>query len=116
MEKNKKYLLFIYSLTSSVNPKCDAYCNRVRSYTVAHDNIRPCMFDLGALNKFAPLFFSTNHRNYSRLCAQHLFELKMCSSYLFNLVNCGVEVTKNNFFGVNISVKSVKYTNIFMFI
>ncbi len=34
-EKNKKYLLFIYSLTSSVNLKSDAYCNRIRPYTVS---------------------------------------------------------------------------------
>ncbi len=33
-------MLFIYSLTSSVNLKSDAYCNRIRPHTIIYDRIQ----------------------------------------------------------------------------
>ncbi|CAF0968968.1 unnamed protein product [Didymodactylos carnosus] len=36
-----------------------------------------------ALTSTAPIFFSTSHRNYARLCAQHLMDLRSSSNYLF---------------------------------
>jgi hypothetical protein len=33
-------LFVICSFTFSANPKSNAYCNRIRSYTTAHDHIR----------------------------------------------------------------------------
>ena len=34
------------------------------------------------VSRLAPMFFNTNHRNYARLCAQHLYDLKNASSYV----------------------------------
>ncbi|CAF2862598.1 unnamed protein product [Rotaria sp. Silwood2] len=50
--------------------------------------IRSADFDgrNAALSRMAPLFFSTNHLNYARLCARHLTDLRSCSDELFNVL------------------------------
>ncbi|CAF4815992.1 unnamed protein product [Rotaria sp. Silwood1] len=50
--------------------------------------IRSADFDSrnAALSRMAPLFFSTNHLNYARLCARHLTDLRSCSDELFNVL------------------------------
>jgi hypothetical protein len=43
------------------------------------------LYNLGrnaALSSMAPIFFSTNHRNYARSAVQHLLDLQTCSIYL----------------------------------
>ena len=49
-----------------------------------------------ALSRIAPLFFSTNHRNYARLCAQHLLDLKSSSSYLLDRLARSFAVNRSN--------------------
>jgi hypothetical protein len=61
-------------------------------------SIRTCNFDArnAALSRLAPLFFSTNHRNYARLCAQHLMDLKMGSPYLLDRLARAFAVNRSN--------------------
>lgn len=49
-----------------------------------------------ALIKIAPFFFSTNHRNYARLCAQHLVDLRNATSYLVDRLARGFAVNRTN--------------------
>jgi hypothetical protein len=49
-----------------------------------------------AVSRIAPLFFCTNHRNYARLCAQHLVDLKRASSYLFDRLARAFAVNRSN--------------------
>jgi hypothetical protein len=61
-------------------------------------SIRTCNFDArnAALSRLAPLFFSTNHRNYARLCAQHLMDLKTSSPYLLDRLSRAFAVNRSN--------------------
>lgn len=49
-----------------------------------------------AISRIAPLFFSTNHRNYARLCAQHLVDLKSSSGYLITRLSRSFAVNRTN--------------------
>ncbi|CAF4634463.1 unnamed protein product [Rotaria sp. Silwood1] len=44
--------------------------------------------------RIAPLFFSSNHRNYARLCAQHLYDLSNASPYLLNRLSKSFSVVR----------------------
>ena len=59
--------------------------------------IRTCNFAArnNALYRFSPIFFATNHRNYSRLCAQHLFDLQSSSDYLIARFSRSFAVTRS---------------------
>ncbi|CAF3933472.1 unnamed protein product [Rotaria sp. Silwood2] len=62
-----------------------------------YTSIRTCNFAArnAALYQFVPLFFATNHRNYSRLAAQHLYDLQSSSSYLFSRMARSFAVTRS---------------------
>ena len=49
-----------------------------------------------AVTMIAPLFFATNHRNYARLCAQHLFHLQKCTPYLYERLQNSFSVVRSN--------------------
>jgi hypothetical protein len=49
-----------------------------------------------ALSRLTPLFFSTNHRNYARLCAQHLVDLQSSSAYLIDRLSRSFAVNRSN--------------------
>jgi hypothetical protein len=74
---------------------------------IFYASIRSNDFDLrnAAVETIAPLFFSTNHRNYARLCSQHLFDLRTCSPYLYERLRRGFSVVRSHrdFAGENVS-------------
>ena len=61
-------------------------------------SIRTCNFAArnAALSRIAPLFFSTNHRNYARLCAQHLVDLKAGTPYVLDRLSRAFAVNRSN--------------------
>ena len=73
IKTNITFRLWFFVLRHLLQPLLELYIS-----------VRTCNFSArnAALYQFAPLFFSTNHRNYSRLCAQHLYDLQMSSPYL----------------------------------
>lgn len=44
----------------------------------------------------APIFFSTNHRNYARLSVQHLLDLRKASPYLYERLQRFFTVNRTN--------------------
>ncbi|CAF3390230.1 unnamed protein product, partial [Rotaria sp. Silwood2] len=60
-------------------------------------SIRTCNFEArnAALYQFAPIFFTTSHRNYSRLVAQHLYDLQSASPYLLSRMARSFAVTRS---------------------
>ncbi|CAF4064432.1 unnamed protein product [Rotaria sp. Silwood2] len=84
--KNSTYRLWSFVLRRLLEPLLELYMS-IRTGNFSARN--------AALNRFAPIFFSTNHRNYSRLCAQHLVDLQTCSSYLFKRMSCAFAVTRS---------------------
>jgi hypothetical protein len=85
-EKNSIFRLWFFILHDLLQPLLEIYIS-IRTSNFAGRN--------AAFNRFAPLFFSTNHLNYSRLCAQHLFDLQTCSSYLFNRLSRSFAVVRS---------------------
>ena len=86
-EKNVVFRLWSFITFSLFEPLIELYIS-----------IRTCNFDArnAALSRLAPLFFSTNHRNYARLSAQHLIDLKMSSPYLLDRLARAFAVNRSN--------------------
>ncbi|CAF1624401.1 unnamed protein product, partial [Adineta ricciae] len=84
--ENSTFPLWFFILHHLLEPLFELYIS-----------IRSCNFSArnAALNRFVPIFFSTNHRNYSRLCAQHLLDLQTASSYLFERISRAFAVTRS---------------------
>jgi hypothetical protein len=49
-----------------------------------------------AICELAELFFATNHRQYARLTARHLSDLRVCSQHLFNHLSQSFAVSRSN--------------------
>ncbi|CAF1154261.1 unnamed protein product, partial [Didymodactylos carnosus] len=49
-----------------------------------------------SLSNIAPIFFVNNHRNYARLCANHLVDLRSSSPYLFQRLSNGFAVNRTD--------------------
>ncbi|CAF3137029.1 unnamed protein product [Rotaria socialis] len=75
--QNKKFKFWHFVFNDLIGPLIDMYIA-----------IRSADFDArnAALSRMAPLFFTTNHQNYARLCARHITDLRSCSDELFNVL------------------------------
>lgn len=96
-EKNLVFKLWSFITFSLFEPLIELYVS-----------IRTCNFGArnAALSRLAPLFFSTNHRNYARLCAQHLLDLQMGSPYVLERLSRAFAVNRSNRpFSVSVLVK-----------
>ena len=84
---NSVFRLWSFVLFSLLEPLIELYTS-----------IRTCNFAArnGALSRIAPLFFSTNHRNYARLSAQHLVDLKSGTSYIIERLSRSFAVNRTN--------------------
>ncbi|CAF5156551.1 unnamed protein product, partial [Rotaria sp. Silwood1] len=65
---------------------------------ILYCSIRTSNFNLrnACVSKLGPLFFSTNHRHYARLCAQHLFDISTASSYLLERLSNSFSVVRSH--------------------
>jgi hypothetical protein len=86
-KKNPRFKLWSFVIFSLLEPLIELYMA-----------IRTCNFAArnAALSRIAPLFFSTNHRNYARLCAQHLVDLKAGTPYLLDRLSRAFAVNRSN--------------------
>ncbi|CAF0950439.1 unnamed protein product, partial [Didymodactylos carnosus] len=85
--KNIKFQLWSFILDDLISPLISLYMA-----------LRTSNFDArnASLSKMASLFFATNHRNYARLCGQHLYDLQTCSKYLFDKLSKCFAVRRTN--------------------
>lgn len=100
------------NLQSSIDAWADVQCRKSASFRlwlfvfrhlleplmIFYSSIRCNDFDLrnSTVTRIAPLFFATNHRNYARLCAQHLFQLQKCTPYLYERLRRGFAVVRSS--------------------
>ncbi|CAF3953138.1 unnamed protein product, partial [Rotaria sp. Silwood1] len=84
---NSTFRLWYFILNQLLEPMLQLYAS-----------IRTCNFSArnAALYRFSPIFFATNRLNYSRLSAQHLFDLQNSSSYLFSRMEKAFAVTRSH--------------------
>ena len=84
---NSVFKLWSFVLFSLLEPLIELYAS-IRTSNFAARN--------AALSRIAPLFFSTNHRNYARLCAQHLVDLKTGTTYVIDRLSRAFSVNRSN--------------------
>lgn len=84
---NSVFKLWSFVLFSLLEPLINLYMS-----------IRTCNFAArnDAFSRIAPLFFSTNHRNYARLSAQHLVDLRTSTSYVIERLSRSFAVNRTN--------------------
>ncbi|CAF1502366.1 unnamed protein product [Adineta steineri] len=65
---------------------------------ILYSSIRTSNFNArnSCVSKLGPLFFATNHRNYARLCANHLFDLSKASPYLLKRLSNSFAVVRSS--------------------
>lgn len=86
-KKNAVFKLWSFVIFSLLEPLIELYVS-IRTSNFSARNT--------ALSRIAPLFFSTNHRNYARLCAQHLVDLKASTPYILDRLSRGFAVNRTN--------------------
>ena len=84
---NSVFSLWSFVLFRLLEPLIELYTS-IRTGNFAARN--------GALSRIAPLFFSTNHRNYARLSAQHLVDLRTGTSYIIERLSRSFAVNRSN--------------------
>lgn len=86
-QKSPSFRLWSFITFSLLEPLMELYIS-IRTGNFSARN--------AALARIAPLFFSTNHRNYARLCAQHMVDLKRATPYLVERLSRGFAVNRTN--------------------
>jgi len=86
-KNNSTFKLWAFVIFSLLEPLIELYMS-----------IRTCNFAArnAALSRIAPLFFSTNHRNYARLSAQHLVDLRASTPYILDRLSRAFAVNRSN--------------------
>ena len=99
---SSRFKLWSFVIFSLLEPLIELYMS-----------IRTCNFAArnAALSRVAPLFFSTNHRNYARLCAQHLVDLQAGTPYVLDRLSRAFAVNRSN---RPFSCKRIPSTNTFI--
>ncbi|CAF4137062.1 unnamed protein product, partial [Rotaria magnacalcarata] len=86
-EKNLKFRFWTFVLLDLITPLIKLY-TALRTSNFSARNAAVC--DL------AELFFSTNHRQYARLTARHLSDLRVCSQQRFDYLSKSFAVSRSN--------------------
>ncbi|CAM4964899.1 unnamed protein product [Rotaria socialis] len=86
-EKNLKFRFWTFVLLDLITPLIKLY-TALRTSNFSARNAAVC--DL------AELFFSTNHRQYARLTARHLSDLRVCSQQYFDYLSKSFAVSRSN--------------------
>jgi hypothetical protein len=85
--RSKSFQFWYFILRHLLEPLITLYC----SIRTSNFNSRNA-----CVSKVGPLFFATNHRNYARLCAEHVFDLSSTTPYLLERLSKAFAVNRTH--------------------